>query len=112
MFEISSALTASPSRINFGNVAAPGSSKPKKFTLSNQGTVSAHIAEVTVNAPFKIGAGPNTCSHQTVALKKTCSFEVEFAPTTVGPVSGGSIAVTYNGASPAVTLEGTGVAKK
>jgi uncharacterized repeat protein (TIGR03803 family) len=112
VFEVSSALTATPSRINFGNVAAPGSSKPKKFTLTNEGTVGAHIANVSVTAPFKIGTGANTCSRQSIALKKTCSFYVEFAPTTIGPVSGGSLNVTYNGASPAVALEGTGIAKK
>jgi len=35
---------------------------------------------------------------------------VDFAPTTVANVTGGSIDVTYNGMSPAVTLEGNGIA--
>jgi hypothetical protein len=65
------------------------------------------ISTVTAAAPFTIADGANTCSGQSIALKKTCSFYVEFSPTTVGAASGG-ISVTYNGTSPAVALTGKG----
>jgi len=61
---------------------------------------------VTAPAPFKIAGGANTCSGKTIAPSKTCSFDVEFAPTSAGKVSGGSIDVIYNGTSPEVALEG------
>ena len=63
------------------------------MTLSNKGTAAAVIGTVTATPPFEIGGGANNCSGQTIAAKKKCSFDVEFAPTTVTNVSGGSIEV-------------------
>jgi hypothetical protein len=94
-------LTASPGKLNFGNIDVPGTSKPKRVTLTNKGTLAAQISTVTATAPFTIAGGANTRSGETIAPKNTCSFYVEFAPTTVGEVSGGSIDVAYNGTSPA-----------
>jgi Abnormal spindle-like microcephaly-assoc'd, ASPM-SPD-2-Hydin len=115
VFEVSTrtVLAASPAKLNFGNVVAPGTSKPKKVTLTNKGTVGvgAQISTITATAPFTIAGGANTCSGQTIAPKKTCTFAVEFAPTTVANVTG-SINVTYNGASPAVALGGNGIAAR
>jgi hypothetical protein len=108
---VSTVLAASPAQLNFGNVAAAKTSKPKKVTLSNKGTLAAMISNVTATAPFTIAGGANTCSGQTIAPKKTCSFYVEFAPTTVANVTG-SINVTYNGTSPAVVLKGNGIAAR
>jgi len=95
--------------LKFGNVAATGTSKPKKVTLTNQGTAAAQIANVTRIAPFMIASSGNTCTGRTIAPKKTCSFEVEFAPKTLGPASG-SFYVIYNGTSPASALTGDGMA--
>jgi len=101
-------LSASPAKINFGSVDATATSKPRKVTLTNKGTAAA-IGSVTATPPFAI-AGDNTCSGQTIAVKKKCSFDVEFAPATPGAVTGGSIDVSYNGISPAMNLSGTGLA--
>lgn len=103
-------LTASPPKLNFGNVDATGTSKPVKVTLTNGGVWTVMIAEVTASSPFIVNSPGNTCSGQTIEPKKTCSFDVEFAPPTVANVTGGSIDVAYDGASPAVTLEGDGIA--
>jgi sugar lactone lactonase YvrE len=102
-------LSAAPALLNFGNVDATGTSKPKKVTLRNNGGFAAQISTVTVSAPFTLAGGQNTCT-ESIAPKKTCSFEVEFAPAMVGSVTGGSVRVTYNGLSPVVTLGGDGVA--
>jgi len=113
VFKIAAAvLAAAPAQLNFGNVVAPGTSKPKKVTLINKGTRPAQISNLTTAAPFAITDSANTCSGQTIAPKKNCSFEVEFAPTTVGKVTDGSIDVTYDGTSPAVVLQGNGIAPK
>jgi hypothetical protein len=93
--------------LNFGKLDATSTSKPKKVTLTNKGTLPAQISTVTATAPFTIAGGADTCSGQSIALKGTCSFEVEFAPTSVANVTG-SIAVTYNGSSPAILLVGNG----
>jgi len=110
VFKITTALTAAPTALNFGNVVAPGTSKPKTVTLTNKEKLAAEISSVTVTAAFKIASGANTCASATVAPGKSCSFEVEFAPTTVADVANGSIDVMYNGISPVVTLEGNGTA--
>ena len=104
-------LTASPAKVNFGNIDTNGTSKPKKVTLTNKGTIGAVISNVTATAPFMIASSANTCSGKTLAANKTCSFEVEFAPTEVAAATGG-IDVTYDGTSPTVALEGNGIAMK
>ncbi len=103
-------LSAAPAKLSFGNVDASGTSKPKKVTLTNKGKIAAVIASVTATTPFTIASVEDTCSGQSIAAKKKCSFEVEFSPATPGAVSGGSIEVSYNGNSPAVSLSGTGIA--
>jgi len=112
-FEISTlaALTVSPDKLNFGDIKTTAISRPKKVTLTNKGTLPAWISTVTATAPFTIGGGANTCSGQTIELKGTCSFEVEFAPTTIGRVTDGAIDATYNGSSPAIALIGNGISK-
>ncbi|MGC1343614.1 MAG: FG-GAP-like repeat-containing protein [Candidatus Binataceae bacterium] len=103
----SASLTAGPATLQFGNVDATTSSKPKKVKLTNKGTATAQIASVTATGPFTIG---ETCAGQSIAPKKSCTFEVEFAPATVEASIQGSVDVTYNGASPSIALEGTGEA--
>ncbi len=102
-------LSAAPATINFGIVDATGTSKAKKVTLTNKGPAEAVIGSVTATAPFAIASVGNTCSGQSVAVKKKCLFEVEFSPATPNAVTGGSIKVSYNGTSPAVSLSGIGV---
>jgi len=102
-------LSAAPTTINFGIVDATGTSKAKKVTLTNKGPNTAVIGSVTATAPFAIASVGNTCSGKSVAVKKKCSFEVEFSPATPNAVTGGSIEVSYNGTSPAVSLSGIGV---
>jgi aspartate oxidase len=97
--------------LNFGNIDASGTSKPKKVTLTNKGHAAAQISGVTATVAFTIAGGPNACSGETIAPKKTCSFYVQFAPTSVADATGG-IDVIYNGTSPSVVLEGNGIASR
>jgi len=103
-------LGAAPSTLSFGNVYPTGTSAAKKVTLSNKGKFAAQITTVTTPAPFMVAGSPNTCTGSTIAPKKTCVFDIEFAPTTVANAGGGSIDVSYNGLSPKVTLVGNGIA--
>ena len=103
-------LTAAPRVLNFGNVNATGTSKPRKVTLVNRGAVSAAIAGVSPTAPFAVAPGSDTCSRQTIAAKGRCTFSLVFMPTSVARGIGGSVDVTYNGTSPSMTLKGNGTA--
>jgi uncharacterized repeat protein (TIGR03803 family) len=113
-FEVSTAttLTASPKSLNFGKVDVTTTSKPKRVTLANRGKFPALISGVAVVPPFAftITSAANTCSGETLAPKKTCSFEVEYTPTTVGEVDGAFAGVFYNGTSPLVALKGIAIA--
>jgi uncharacterized repeat protein (TIGR03803 family) len=115
VFEITpnpTVLSSSSRLLNFGKVEAMKTSRPKKVTLRNRGGAAAVISGLTATAPFTIADETNFCSGSTVAPKKACSFEVEFAPITPGPVNDGSLNVTYNGTSPAIALKGNGTSKK
>jgi sugar lactone lactonase YvrE len=103
-------LSAAPTTIKFGNVDATATSKSKKVTLTNKGTATAVIGSVTATPPFAVAGSGNTCAGQSIAAKKKCSFDVDFAPATPGAVSDGSIDVSYNGTSPNVSLSGDGIA--
>ena len=99
----------------FGAIVLPEQVSPPAITnnvlpITCPITAAAVIGTVTATPPFEIAGGTNTCSGQTIAAKKKCSFDVEFAPTTVTNVTGGSIDVPYNGTSPTMSLSGDGIA--
>jgi hypothetical protein len=102
-------LTVSPAKLNFGNIDATASSKAKKLTLHNTSkTVAAVIGQLAAPPSFTISS--DGCSNQTIQPRKNCTVEVAFVPATViGSVSE-TLTIPYNGASPAETLEGNGIA--
>src|SRR5208282_5006130 len=52
-------LSASPAKLNLGSVDATGTSKSKKVSLTNKGTIAALIETVTATPPFAIAGGAN-----------------------------------------------------
>jgi len=101
-------VLGSPTTVNFGNVDASSSSKPRKVLFINRGTNAAFLGMVTVPTGFSLTA--DACSNQTVPARKDCAVMVEFSPLTPMP-SSGAMSVSYNGAAPAtVNLSGNGTA--
>jgi len=107
---LSAVLKAAPGKINFGNVDATGASKAKKVTVTNTSkSASAVIGTVSPAAPFAIVTDSDHCSGQTLAPKKTCIFELNFQPATVGGFSA-TLAIPFNGGpEPEISLAGTGL---
>jgi hypothetical protein len=102
-------LTVSPAKLNFGNIDATASSRTKKLTLHNTSkTVAAVIGQLIPPASFTISS--DGCSNQTIQPRKDCTVEVAFTPATVVGSVSETLTIPYNGASPAETLEGNGVA--
>jgi hypothetical protein len=99
-------LTVSPSSLNFGNVNT-GSNSALSATLTNSGTSSATISNVSVS-----GAGFNATGLSGVILGpgQSTNVSVTFAPSGTGAVSG-TVTITSNAAnSPkGITLSGSGV---
>src|ERR1700722_12734175 len=78
-------LAASAASLSFGNVVA-GSSSPQTLTLSNTGTTTVTISSATVTgAGFSV---VGTMSSVAIAAGSNQAFQIKFAPTTAGSVSG------------------------
>ncbi|MFZ3329303.1 MAG: choice-of-anchor D domain-containing protein, partial [Candidatus Acidiferrales bacterium] len=103
----SSALTANPGSVSFGNVSV-GSNGQQTITLTNSGNTSATISAVSAAGAGFTAIGLST--PLTLAASQSTSFTAQFAPTTSGAASG-SITIASNANDPTVTvpLTGTGV---
>ncbi|HXX18174.1 MAG TPA: choice-of-anchor D domain-containing protein [Candidatus Acidoferrum sp.] len=99
------ALTANPASISFGNLPV-GDTASVAVTLTNGGTAAVSITGSSVTGT---GFSMSTLSPQTLNPTQTASFNVTFAPTAAGSVSG-SVSITTNGpGSPLkINLSGTG----
>jgi len=103
----SGTLAASATTLNFGNVAA-GSSSPQTLTLSNTGTATVTISQATVTGTgFSVLGGMPSIS---IAAGLTHDFQVQFAPTGAGSISGAiTIVSDATDATLAIPLSGTGM---
>ena len=106
---VSHLLTISPTNLNFGGVAV-GTSKEGKIRLTNSGTASVTVSQATVTGRELRLSGLSL--PLTLTAGQTATFNVAFAPTTTGSVTG-SLSVVSNAAnSPGtVSLSGTGVSR-
>lgn len=109
----------SPSPHDFGSVVSGGTSSKETFTLLNNDFGTLDVASIAKGGDspdqFNLITAPDdgfTCpaGENSLAGKASCTFGVEFAPTTEGAKSA-SIVVTSNAASSpnSVSLNGTGV---
>jgi hypothetical protein len=103
----SGTLAASSTSLTFGSVAA-GSTSPQTLTLSNTGTASVTISQAAVaGAGFSIVGG---ISSVTIAAGQNHAFQVQFAPTGAGAVTGSIIVASdATNSSLGISLSGTGV---
>lgn len=101
-------LAISPASFNFGSVV-DGQTRSQNFVVTNTGTASLTIAQLSVNGGAYKVSGLNTPA--IVAPNNSATFSVLFAPTTVGGLNG-SVSVTSNAPnSPTgLSLTGSGVA--
>ncbi|WP_172425043.1 choice-of-anchor D domain-containing protein [Vandammella animalimorsus] len=101
----------STSALNFSGIALNSTSPAQTVTLTNNGSASLRLdAAPTVAAPFQIAGG--TCTaNMDIAPGNSCTVNVVFKPTAVGPANG-SLTIAHNAAgSPStVTLRGVGQA--
>ena len=101
-------LSASATSLSFGNVVA-GSTSPQTLTLSNTGAAAVTISQATVTgAGFSVVGGMTSVA---IAAGQNHAFQVQFAPTAAGSVSGGiSIASDATNSPLVISLSGTGTA--
>jgi len=101
------AVGLSPLTLTFGNQSIGTRSASQSVSLVNTGSAALAIASITTDANF---VQTNTCG-STLATSGSCTIEVTFTPTTVGPIAG-TLTITDNaaGSPQSVTLTGTGTA--
>ena len=97
---------ANPTSVAFGSVVT-GTSNSQPIILTNNGNAVLTFSQVNVSTGFSI-TGLTTST--TIAAGASQSFNIHFAPTTSGPVSG-AVTLFTNGspAQLAINLTGTGV---
>ena len=101
-------LSITPASFAFGSVV-DGQTKSQTFTLTNTGTSSLTISQLTVTGAGYSISGLATPS--TIAAGASATFSALFAPTTAGSLPG-TITISSNasGSPSTVALSGTGVA--
>ena len=105
-------ISVSPSSNDFGNINV-GSSSSKTFTVSNSGTSSLIIGQVTLTGAnadeFRVAN--DGCSGQSVSPLSNCTIQAQFSPKSSGAKSAAISIPSNDTTSPTVTvsLSGTGV---
>lgn len=101
-----SGMTLTPSTYDYGSINV-SSIANETFTLTNTGVSSVNIASASLSNPsFTIAS--TTCTGS-LAASASCTYEVEFAPTTPGAETA-TFTVTDDGGIQTASLTGTGVA--
>jgi hypothetical protein len=100
-------LSITPASFGFGSVV-DGQTKSQNFTLTNTGTSSLAISQLTISGAGYSISGLVTPS--TIAAGASATFNAVFAPTTAGSLPG-AITITSNapGSPSTVALSGTGL---
>ncbi|MGA3195844.1 MAG: choice-of-anchor D domain-containing protein [Terriglobales bacterium] len=102
-----SAVSLSPTSLNFGSEVVNNTSSARRVILRNSGTGTLNISSITASASFAVSS--TTCG-ATLVPSKTCGVSVTFTATILGSVTG-TLTFTDNATnSPqAVALSGTGI---
>ena len=103
---VSSAISASPTTLAFGNEVLNVPSSGQTVTVTNTGFVNATVNSVAASGSF---AETDNCSGVTLTPNQTCTITVTFSPAVTGNITGAiTINDTAQGAPHIVTLSGTG----
>jgi uncharacterized repeat protein (TIGR01451 family) len=101
-------ISVAPGTLTFPSQGIGTTSSAQPVVVTSSGTSPLTVSSVSVSGPFKVsndgcsGAGP-------ITPPGTCTVQVAFAPTALGPASG-TLTITSDGGTKTVALSGTGVA--
>jgi hypothetical protein len=104
------AVTLVPTSLAWGKVLVGTTKGPKTVTLTNSGTATLNISNISVSGDFALTTVAASCStSKPVAVGKTCKIKVTFTPTQTG-LRTGNVTITDNAPnSPQqIPLSGTG----
>jgi uncharacterized repeat protein (TIGR01451 family) len=100
-------ISVAPTSLTFPSQGIGTTSSAQPVVVTSSGTSPLTVSSVAVSGPFQItdgcsGAGPITPTG-------TCTVQVAFKPTALGPASG-TLTIASDGGTKTVALSGTGVA--
>lgn len=99
-------LSVTPASLSFGSVNTGGSAT-QSATLTNSGSSSISIANVSVSgAGFSVNGVP---SGLTLSPGQSATLTAKFSPSSAGAVSGGATLTSSDASAAVVALSGTGV---
>ena len=99
-------VALSPQQINFGTQPLNSPTDPVTVTLTNAGSAPLSISSITASGDF---TQTNTCGTFVPGGSGTCTIQVVFDPTSVGPETD-EISITDNaGGTQGITVLGNGV---
>jgi len=99
------ALSASLTKVAFGNIQVGGSSNSQTVTITNKGNVALSIASITTSADY---AMTTTCG-STLSSLGTCTVTITFSPTFPGAINGAlTVKGSVTGDYLVVPITGTG----
>lgn len=104
------AVTVAPTSLNFPNTNVSSKSAPQTVTITNTGTATLNISQITTSGDF---TETNTCAALLNVLNvgQSCSVSITFAPTASGSRTGAlSISDNATGSPQSVALSGNGLA--
>jgi hypothetical protein len=98
--------TLAPASETFSKQKVGTTSKPKKFTLTNNQAVA--LTSIAISATGDFGVSAQTCG-SSLAAKKKCTIDVTFSPTQTGTRTGQlSVSDSASNSPQTATLTGTG----
>jgi YD repeat-containing protein len=113
-FSLAPDLEVTPSSHNYGNVLG-GEVSLQVFIASNIGSADLIIEPLSIIGvdASEYTLGNDTCSNQTVVPTGSCTFDVEFEPTSVGSKTAGVEIISNDPSSPEnVPLSGIGTSER
>jgi hypothetical protein len=104
-------LTVAPASLTFTSQAIGTTSAAKAIKITNNYTSAITLNSVVPSGDFQIASGGTTCplTSGSLGAGKTCTIEVEFAPTIAGSVVGALTVSNQGSPNPLlIALSGTG----
>jgi RHS repeat-associated protein len=112
-----SALTLSPSALNFGGQAVGTPSSARLALLTNTGTKPVPISSIAINSAANGAYTQTNDCPETLAPQASCTIVLTFSPTDAGPIDGNFLNVNYKAfpeqldqVNASYLLQGTGTA--
>ena len=99
-------MTLSPTSLTFGTQAVSTASAAQTITVTNSGTASLTITQITASTNF---SESDNCTSAAISVNSSCAVHVEFLPTATGALSGLlTIYGNVSGGQATAALNGTG----